>query len=616
MKIKFIMKAQTFSYLSNKYKKYLQLIYKTWVRTSQYITVRDRTRLAADIFRPAKNGKPVTDPLPVIWTHHRYHRASVKKSKFSKPLNFFKLLIAFAKGLITHNTIQTQLDITPWLQTLIKQGYVIGVVDVRGGGASYGTYTAPFSQEEANDAYDITEWFAAQPWCNQNVGMFGDSYMGITQYMAASTAPPHLKAIFPEMAMLDLYEFTYPGGVFHHDFVDQWSRKVEELDSSIWVAPVDEDKDSSMLLTAIEQHEANRDVFEMFKSLPYRNSRDEEFKSMPHIVHSPSSYLKQVKQSGVAVYHLAGWYDMWSRDALVWFKNLDNPQKIVIGPWAHSQRFDFDLAAEHLRWYDYWLKGIDNGIIESAPIYYYTMNAPKGREWCSASQWPLPNQQLVKYYFHGGASRSVNSVNDGLLIAQPPQNADDRDDYTVNYTTTSGQATRWTNGYGGGFFYADMTSNDEKGLTYTTTPLTEDIQVTGHPVIHLWVSSTIKDGDFFAYLEEVDQKGVSHYITEGTLRASHSAISTPPYDYIDLPYHRSFAEDVVELSSKPVELIFDLHPTSNIFKAGHRLRVTITCADKNNALAIELSPPPTINLYRNTHYASYITLPIIPNDSS
>jgi predicted acyl esterase len=138
MKIKFIMKDQTFSYLSNKYKKYLHLIYKTWVRTSQYITVRDGTRLAADIFRPAKNGKPVTDPLPVIWTHHRYHRASVKNSKLPKPVNFFKLLIAFAKGLITHNTIQTQLDNTPWLQTLIKQGYVIGVVDVRGGGASYG----------------------------------------------------------------------------------------------------------------------------------------------------------------------------------------------------------------------------------------------------------------------------------------------------------------------------------------------------------------------------------------------------------------------------------------------------------------------------------------------
>jgi putative CocE/NonD family hydrolase len=302
---------------------------------------------------------------------------------------------------------------------------------------------------------------------------------------------------------------------------------------------------------------------------------------------------------------------MWARDALVWFKNLDNPQKLVIGPWSHSQRFGCNLAAEHVRWYDYWLKGIASGIMGSAPIYYYTMKAPEGKEWCAAWQWPLPNQQLINYYFHGGPSGSVHSVNDGLLMAHPPRSVAGQDDYTVNYTTTSGRATRWTNGYGGEFNYTDMTLNDEKGLTYTTTPLTEDIQITGHPIIHLWITSTVKDGDFFAYLEEVDQKGLSHYITEGTLRASHRAIATPPFDYIGLPYHRSLAEDIVELPSQPVELIFDLHPTSNIFNAGHRLRITITCADKDNALTPELSPPPTVSLYRNANYASHITVPTI-----
>ncbi len=614
MKIEFLKPEKISSKLSGKYREYLQPIYKKWVRTSQYITVRDGTRLAVDIFRPAKNGKPVIIPLPVIWTHHRYHRSSIYK--LPRHTNVFKLLIAFAKLLLKNNTPQTQLDNTPWLKTLIKHGYVIGVIDVRGGGASYGTYTEPFSQAEANDAYDVTEWFAAQSWCNQNVGMFGDSYMGITQYMAASKAPPHLKAIFPEVAMFDLYEFTYPGGVFRHDFVAQWSRKVKELDASISVASVSQDKDGSMLAEAIQEHQTNRDVFEMFESLPYRNSQDKETKTMPHIARSPSSYLKQVKQSGVAIYHLAGWYDMWCRDALLWFKNLDNPQKIVIGPWSHCQRFDFDLAAEHLRWYDYWLKGIDNRIMDSAPIYYYTINAPQGKEWSSAWQWPLPNQELINYYFHGPASESINSVNDGLLIAQPPQNPEGQDNYIVNYTTTSGKATRWTNGYGGSFGYVDMTANDEKGLTYTTMPLVKDSQLTGHPVLHLWITSTINDGNFFAYLEEVDNKGVSHYLTEGTLKASHRAISTPPYDYIGLPYHQSFAEDVAELPNQPVELIFDLHPTSYMIKAGHRIRVTITCADKDNALTLELSPPPTITLYRNANYASYITLPIIPNDHS
>jgi putative CocE/NonD family hydrolase len=590
-------------------------IYKRWDRTSQYITVRDGTLIAADIFRPVKNGKPVIEPLPVIWTHHRYNRASVKYSRLHTEESIFKLLINFAKRLIKGNSTLTQLDNTPWLQTLIEHGYVIGVVDVRGGGASYGIRTGPFSQEEANDAYDITEWFAAQPWCNKSVGMFGDSYRGITQYMAASTAPPHLKAIFPEMAMFDLYEFTYPGGVFHNDFVAQWSNLVKELDSSKFAAPVNQDKDSKMLAAALTEHQGNTDVFEMFKVLPYRNSRDEKTNSIPHIVRSPSTYLQQVKQSGVAIYHLAGWYDLWPRDALVWFNNLDNRQKILIGPWSHSQRFGFDLGAEHLHWYDYWLKGIDNGIMDSAPIYFYTINAPEGKEWCSAWQWPLPNQQLTKFYFHAGATESVNSVNDGLLIPEPPVRADGVDDYTVNYTTTSGKATRWTNGYSGGFDYPDMRSNDEKGLTYTSALLTENLQITGHPIIYLWMSSTAKDGDFFAYLEDVDENGVSHYITEGKLRASHRAISIPPFDYIGLPYHRSYAEDVVALpSSQPVEIIFDLHPTSYIFRASHRIRVTITCADCDNALTPELSPPPKVSIYRNTNSASYITLPIIPSE--
>ena len=148
-------------------------------------------------------------------------------------------------------------------------------------------------------------------------------------------------------------------------------------------------------------------------------------------------------------------------------------------------------------------------------------------------------------------------------------------------------------------------------MTYTTKPLDSDIEVTGHPVIHLWVTSTAKDGDFFAYLEEVDANGFSHYITEGTLRASHREISEPPFDYLELPYHRSFEEDRIALPNEPAELTFDLHPTSNIFDKGHRIRLTITCADKDNALTPEISPPPSVTIFLNTNYSSYISLPVI-----
>ena len=162
-----------------------------------------------------------------------------------------------------------------------------------------------------------------------------------------------------------------------------------------------------------------------------------------------------------------------------------------------------------------------------------------------------------------------------------------------------------------------MMFNDKKGLTYTTPPLTTEVEVTGHPVVHLWVSSSARDGDFFVYLEDVSEASYSKYITEGNLRASHRAISTAPYEYLGLPYHRSYAEDIADLPDQPVELVFDLLPTSYVFEAGHRIRVTITGADKDTALTPQLDPPPTVTLYRDSrsclvhcaaHYSQPVTL--------
>jgi hypothetical protein len=162
-----------------------------------------------------------------------------------------------------------------------------------------------------------------------------------------------------------------------------------------------------------------------------------------------------------------------------------------------------------------------------------------------------------------------------------------------------------------------MTPNDVKGLTYTSPPLDADVEVTGHPVVHLWVTSTARDGDFFVYLEQVDKvAGSSRYVTEGALRASHRAISTPPFEYLGLPYRSGLQMDVAELGDEPVELVFDLHPISSVFHAGNRIRVTLTCADSDNALTPRLSPVPTISIHRNARYASYITLPVIPTVQS
>jgi putative CocE/NonD family hydrolase len=348
--------------------------------------MRDGTKLAALILRPAQDGKPVSTALPVIWTHIRYHREKILE--------------------------------WPWLQTLLKYGYVVVSVDIRGSGASYGTFRGLFSPEETNDAYDITEWLATQPWSDGNIGMYGRSYMGITQFMAASKAPPHLKAIFPEMSEFDHYSFIYPGGVFHDDFFRQWGNMIKELDTDGMA--VDEDMNKTMLQEALKEHAANQDVFEMYSPLQYRDSVPTMTDTQPYTVNSPASYLKEIRSSGVPVYNWAGWYDMFPKDALLWYSNLTNPKKIVIGPWAHPELGALDLGTEELRWYDYWLKGIDNGVMSEAPIYYYTMGDGEKSGWHSAWQWPLPDEKPTNYYFDGAKAGGVDSVNDGSLSLALP----------------------------------------------------------------------------------------------------------------------------------------------------------------------------------------------------
>jgi len=592
-----------------RYQGYSVPLYSEYVRLSQYIAARDGTKLAIDIYHPSVGGKPVSEPLPVIWTFTPYRRA-VK---------------------LPDGRLITQMEMMSWLKTVLKHGYIIAAADVRGHGASFGVSTGVFGPEEAADAYDVTEWLAAQPWSTGKIGMCGVSYQGLTQLLAASTGPPHLVAIMPDMIMFDLYSFSFPGGVFQDDFIAEWSQLVKQVDTIAPAAPVDEDPDGKLLAQAIEEHKKNIYPVETAAQGTFHDALEPQTQTRPYLDQSPHSYLKGIQENGskIGIYLVAGWFDMWPRDMLAWFNNLPNPKKIIIAPWSHSHDYaagwkdtilplagflpQFDYAAEQLRWYDYWLKGIDNGIMAEPPIHYFTIGAPEIEAWRFASQWPLPEVKPTIYYLQAGPSGSIQSANDGLLSKQKPSGDSGQDDYSVDYTTSTGPATRWHNGRGGNFSYPDMAANDAKGLTYTTPPLNSAVEITGHPIAHLWVRSSADDGDFFAYLEEVDESGYSHYLTEGVLRASHRKLHTPPFAYMNLPYHRSYAEDVAPLPpGQAVELVFDLHPTSNIFDAGHRIRLTLTCADQASFETPILTPAPTVSIYRNGRHASYIELPTIP----
>jgi putative CocE/NonD family hydrolase len=540
--------------------------YDTWVRVSQYVAVRDGTQLAVDIFRPAQNGSPAATRLPVVWEHNRYHRANVENGKLT-----------------------TVLDTTPWLKTLLHYGYIVAVADVRGSGASFGTRTGELTEQDAQDAFDLTEWFAAQAWCDGNVGMFGASFMGAVQFATATLAPPHLKAIMPQVAPLNRYDDYYAGGVFQAGASAEWSRTLRELDATP-AAPVDADRDGTLLQQALAQHRANADFFALAESATYRD--DALWRAID---------FNALSRAPVAIYHIAGWSDDYRRDAFIALENLSNPQKLLVGPWTHSRVGEyFDLGIEHVRWYDYWLKAIDNGIMREPQIYFHVAGVPEKEAWRFADRWTRRDEKPTPFYLRAGKSGSVNSVNDGTLKTDAPTDPAGFDEYTIDYTTTTGEPMRW---------------NDERGLTYTTAPLSTSMQIVGHPILHLWISASAPDVDVFASLERVATNGASRSVSDGVLRASHRALAPAPFPLhaLALPFHPSVAKSIEPLPvGQPVELVFDLLPVAQVFAPGERIRLTLTNADAGNAATPRLAPSPSVRVYREATHQSNIVLPVVP----
>jgi hypothetical protein len=568
------------------YSGYSEKIYTEVIRTSRYLYIRGNN-LAIDMYRPAKDGVAVEEPYPAILQNIRYHR----------------------RGFATNVNL-----ITDW----VEHGYIVAVLDPRGAGASFGHRVGEWSWEEALDAREVIEWLATRPYCSGKVGMWGFSYMANIQFIVAATRPPHLIAIIPEKDEIDQY-FRCPNGVvWTPQEPPQAAQKPLDM-AGLKAEPaqtVDEDPEGIMLTAAVKEHEANIYTDQVWDpGRAFRNQYQPEIRSMNFIAQSAITYKDDITISGVAIYNLGGWYDSGVVHALASWKLWGG--KVIIGPWTHRMPMADIVKVEHLRWFDYHLKGINNKIADEPPIYYYTCNAPAGQEWQFVSQWPLPNQQMTKYYFDSGRTKTSASVNDGSLVTSPPAASDAQDKYTVDYSIKVFEEKgddlfkeneRTWNG--------DMEkSTDAKGLTFTSAPLKADLLITGIPMIHLWASSTSKDGYFFAFLEEIDGKtNVSHYITNGMLKASCRALATKyPWSSLGIPYHRCYDVDTQPLvPGEPAELVFDLYPTSYIFHRGNRIRVTITCSFQSMYSGMMESPPPQISIYREAGHLSYIELPLIP----
>ena len=331
---------------------------------------------------------------------------------------------------------------------------------------------------------------------------------------------------------------------------------------------------------------------------------------------SPHSFIDDVEASGAAVYSYSGWYDgAYQHAAIKRYMTLRNPGKLTVGPWEHggrqqispwraSPKPEFDHDAEMLRFFDFHLKGTPNGIMKEKPVHYFTMGEEK---WKADDRWP-PDHEVRAFYFTA----------DGGLADSRPTSETGTDTYLVDYGAGTGDAARWNSLTGPRgellFGYPDRREQDEKLLAYTSAPLREDMEVTGHPVVKLYVSSTADDGNFFAYLEEVDASGNVIYVTEGQLRAIHRKLSQEERPYQGVIPHRSFEKkDAMPLVPGEVaELVFDLLPTSYLFRKGNSVRVALAGADKDHFELMKTEPSPTLTFHRNREHASAIELPVVP----
>lgn len=393
---------------------------------------------------------------------------------------------------------------------------------------------------------------------------------------------------------------------------------------------------------ATKEHLNNRAYSEVGLNIEYMDSEWEyEGETLTPYTASPSGNIEALMESGIPILNMGQWMDAFVRSTTELYSTLEetNPSTLVIGVGYHEEESPFweyfgeDETAQRkafysirLKFYDYYLKGVDNGYVDDDPILIYNMN---GDGWRTESEWPLARQVLTDYYFGEDNTLSTETTAAGS------------DDYTVDFTTNSvygkdEEGTRFTMTSPDELPY--RTEEDEKCLTYTTKALTEDTEVTGHPIVDLWVSSTADTGDFYVYLEDIDEDGNAVLVTENVINAKFAALVDNDEEIRggdsdvevlpELPWHGyETADENTEVfaDSAIVEIELDLMPTSWTFLEGHQIRISIACADYPTfELTPELSPSndpdaednivPTVTVYRDEEHPSKVTLPIIPAD--
>lgn len=288
----------------------------------------------------------------------------------------------------------------------------------------------------------------------------------------------------------------------------------------------------------------------------------------------------------------------------------------IIGPWNHDGSYHVDPfqpgdgntpratdtaegRALTIQSFDAHLKG-DSPTVKRQ-VDYYTLGE---NQWKTTTQWPLSNTKMQRWY----------CANQNQLSLIKPQTEKGFDSYQVDPTTTTGTFNRWyAQASNQPVYFPDRCEEDKKLLVYDTPPLEADTEITGHPVVNLYLRCNTEDAQFFVYLETVDPDGRVRLLTEGQLRGIHRKISKalPPYMMFG-PYHSLQAKDAEPIIPSAItEISFDLLPLSVLLKKGQRIRMTIAGADCDTFQPFVNAEHSIFEVQRNQLFYSWIDIPMI-----
>lgn len=477
---------------------------------------------------------------------------------------------------------------------IAQAGYAVVVQDCRGTYRSDGEFSPYF--QEARDGADTIAWVAAQPWCTGKVGMMGASYYGATQWLAAGETPPALKALAPFITTDQYHDkWTYQGGAFQLGFILQWATATFAVGEVVrrlgHGAAGPEDLRAAIAAADRVPHDYSHlpltDWPALAQLAPYvrdwlaHPSYDAYWKSI-----APCEQYERITTPAL---NFGGWYDLFLGGTLANYLGMKarggssdarRHQRLVIGPWVHGynggvyaeRNFGLmahdgvaDVTAMQIRWFDHWLKGLDNGVPGDKPVRLFVM----GRDtWRDEDDWPLPDTRYERWYLHSGGHANTLEGDGGLSTTPPGTEPADHYAYDPSDPVpTIGGATFLP----GLFVAANAGPRDQRAverradvLCYTSEPLPRDTEVTGPVTLVLYASSSALDTDFTGKLIEVLPDGRAMLLTDGILRAR---------------YRDSLSEPRLLEPDQICALSLDLVATANLFRAGSRIRLEVSSSN-------------------------------------